>query len=124
MPDDQAFLDSYDRMEVELEDGSIVRAQPLSVRQFARFWRLHKRAAEGDGAAMLEVLDSFPEAVGRPELADEYTPAELFAMIPRFFTLARPGKLPKEETNGTVAEPRTETEATGRSQAPTSTSTT
>lgn len=125
MAEDKAFLDSYDQMEVELADGTVIRAEPLSVRQFARFWRLHKRAAQGDGEAMLEVLDTFPEAIGRPDLGDSFTPAELFAMLPVFFTLARPARLPKMETDEPTAEtPETETDASGRPHPAISTSTT
>lgn len=107
MPKDTAFLDAFGEVEIELRDGSVFRAQPLSIRQFAHFWQLYRRSGGGDADAMMQFLDEFPEAIGRPEIEDEYTPGELFAMVPRFFTAARTGKLPKE-----TPKPKEETEET------------
>ncbi len=90
---DQAFLDGYDGVEVELPDGSIVICKVLTVERVAHYMRVYQKCEQGDSGAMLTLLDEFPKEVG---LADvKLTVSELFDLVRCFFSARRP-KRPTE----------------------------
>lgn len=91
---DQAFLDGYDGVEVELPDGSTVVCKVLTVERIAHYMRLYQQCEQGDAGAMLAMVDEFPKEVG---LADgtKLTVGELFDLVRRFFSARRP-KRPTE----------------------------
>jgi hypothetical protein len=84
---DAAFYESYDAVELELPSGK-VRCKPLTLTQSAKFLRLLVKAGEeGDMAAMLEIMEAFPEAVGAKEAFEGLTPVEFFEAVNRFFVM-------------------------------------
>ena len=100
---DQAFLDGYDGVEVELPDGSTVICKVLTVERVAHYMRLYQKCEQGDAGAMLKMVDEFPRDVG---LADDtkLTVGELFDLVRRFFSARRP-KRPPEPPPTVAVEP-------------------
>ncbi len=90
---DQAFLDGYDGVEVELPDGSSVICTVLTVERVAHYMRLYQQCEQGDAGAMLKMVDEFPKEVGLKDA--KLTVGELFDVVRRFFSARRP-KRPTE----------------------------
>ena len=88
-PRDGAVVESYDRIELPLPNGSTIRVQPLRFKQVTHFWRLLQRAQAGDGKAFCDMLDEFPKAVGIEKEVDRLLPAEVWEVIDSFFSHRR-----------------------------------
>ena len=97
---DQAFLDGYDGVEVELPDGSTVICTVLTVERVAHYMRLYQQCEQGDASAMLTMVEQFPKEVGLANA--KLTVSELFDVVRRFFSAKRP-KRPTEEAMIPVA---------------------
>ena len=116
MPDDYAFYDGYDAVEIELPpDGRTVRCRPLLVGNPEPSWwqrlsgwvrhrpppnrnalyyiRLMAKAEQGDLKLLEQALTDFLRAVGHPELR-YLMPGELVEVMRRFFSARRPIKKP------------------------------
>ncbi len=92
---DQAFLDGYDGVEVELPDGSTVICTVLTVERVAHYMRLYQKCEQGDSGAMLKMVEEFPKEVGLTDA--KLTVGELFDVVRCFFSARRP-KRPTEPT--------------------------
>lgn len=98
---DTAFFESYDALELELPDGSMVRCKPLTLRQAAQVIRLLQRAEQGDAGALHELMTEFPRMVGAEDEMDVLLPTELPDVIARFLALRRSPRpaTPRTTTN-------------------------
>lgn len=96
--EDRAFFNAYDGVEVPLANGGTAHCRALTLAQAAHFLRLLGRIEGGDGAAVVEVMETFPKAVGAPDAFDRLMPAEFFDAVRVFFTLRRPARTPPERT--------------------------
>ena len=100
----QATLDAYDGVQIVLPNGREVSFTCLTVAEGARFWRLLMQAEAGDPAAQLEILETFPGAIGMDADAERLTPAEVYEVLRRFLSLRRG---PVKETTMPGAETET-----------------
>ena len=104
-----ALYDAYDGVVIPLPDGTVVKCKPLLIGPAVGFLRLLFRLRQGDDTAFMEILETFPETVGAEEEFAQLTPAELLAVVSRFFEFSRLNEDPDPEPE--AAEEKTPAEA-------------
>ncbi len=111
MPD-EITAQLLDGILVRTADGQELHCHPLTIAQVRHFQALRLRARDKDlaiaGAALDELVDSFPAAVGCPALADHIAPADVFQLLNDFFwcpTGARVTSAPGLPSTGTPSSP-------------------
>ncbi len=92
MSDDGSQLtrDAYAGVEVELPTGDTVRCNAIPMSHAIRFLELLEKAAKSDLAAMREIMEEFPKAVGAGDSFEQLLPGEFFDTVMRFFGIRRP----------------------------------
>ncbi len=88
---DQPIIDSFEGFDVALPTGRVIRCRPLVVSQFVHFYALLRRFTDhSDSEAYIDLITTFPEAIGYAGLVEELMPGEVMHLLQRFFILARP----------------------------------
>ncbi|HEX7050174.1 MAG TPA: hypothetical protein VF188_08245 [Longimicrobiales bacterium] len=89
MARDQAFIDGYGGIELELPNGRVLRRPAPALAEGARLLRTLMLAEAGDGLALLQVIEQFPAAIDAEKELEGLTPAEVVEVARRFLSHRR-----------------------------------
>ena len=89
MPSDQAFMEGYDSVELQLPNGETIRCKPLKLSESVKFLRLLDDVRKGETGAIVSILDEFPKALGQEEAFEELLPMEVLEVVGGFFAYRR-----------------------------------
>ena len=94
------FIEGFAGVELELPDGTIIKAQAPTLADAARCMKLFGDVASGEADAVLELMELFPRAISAPDLLEaRLLPTEFIQVVDRFFAQA------PREPNGNPADP-------------------
>ncbi len=82
--------DAYCGIELDLQNGKVLKCDPLPLSKAIEYLGLIADAESGDVGALKEILETFPNAIGvELSVFDGLTPAEVIEAVYRFFAFRR-----------------------------------